>query len=54
MRDENVLHDMVGDAAKRSLGKDGSSSHIKELGFPSSKFVVEGIRDEIEIHVPGL
>ncbi|PHT67473.1 hypothetical protein T459_26960 [Capsicum annuum] len=54
MRDGVILHDMVRNAAKRSLGKDGSSSHVKELGFPSSKFVVEGIQDEIEILVPGL
>lgn len=54
MRDGDILHDMVRNAAKRSLGKDGSSSHVKELGFPSSKFVVEGIQDEIEILVPGL
>lgn len=47
----NELHDVVGNATKGGLGKDGPTSHVQKFGFPATQLIVHAIRNELVITV---
>lgn len=53
LRNVDVLHNMIGNAAKGSFSDGGSTSHIEELSFPISKFGIEGVNDEVKVSITG-
>ena len=49
----NVLHDMGANTTKKRFGQDSPVCHVKEINFPTDKFVVHISNYQLEVTIGG-
>lgn len=48
-REEFDLHGMIGNPSKRGFGQGGPTNYIDEFSFPSNKFCMHIVKQEMEV-----